>query len=412
MTTTVSPLAESTSRPRLGRGAAFTLIAVVIATFLGASATPTPLYEHYQQMWGFSSLASTLVFGIYALALLATLLTAGSLSDHIGRRPVLLGALALEAVSLALFASADGLAILLIARVVQGVATGAAISALGSALIDLERSPGRGSIINSVAPTVGLAVGAVGSSLISEHLPRPTSTVYLVLLVLVALEILGVWTAPETSGGRPGAWQSLRPTLAVPRQARTMIALTAPCLIAVWALGGFYLSLGPALARNALDVHSSLIGAIMVATLTGFGAAAVLTFRKLGGRTVMLIGTTALVLGVAVTLVGAETSSAVVILAGTAVAGIGFGAGFQGTILTVMPLAENHERAGLLSTVYVIAYLANSLPALLAGYLVGKVGLVDTTRGYGALVMLLAAAALVGLLMTGERKVSIPSVPE
>jgi MFS family permease len=149
-----------------------------------------------------------------------------------------------------------------------------------------------------------------------------------------------------------------------------------------------------------------------VATLTGFGAVAVLTFRNLGGRTVMLIGTTALVLGVAVTLVGAETSSAVAILAGTAVAGIGFGAGFQGTVFTVMPLAENHERAGLLSTVYVIAYLANSLPALLAGYLVGKIGLVDTTRGYGALVMLLAAAALVGLLMTGERKVSIPSVPE
>ena len=64
MTTTVSPQTESTSRPRLGRGVAFTLIAVIIATFLGASATPTPLYEHYQQLWGFSSLASTLVFGI------------------------------------------------------------------------------------------------------------------------------------------------------------------------------------------------------------------------------------------------------------------------------------------------------------------------------------------------------------
>ncbi|MGC0362594.1 MFS family permease [Rhodococcus sp. 27YEA15] len=406
MTTTLTHQTETSPRRRLGRGAAFTLVAVIIATFLGASATPTPLYEHYQELWGFSSLASTLVFGIYALALLVTLLTAGSLSDHVGRRPVLLGALALEAVSLVLFATADGLSILLIARVVQGIATGAAISALGSTLIDLERTPGRGSVINSVAPTVGLAVGAVGSSLISEHLPRPTSTVYLVLLALVILEFLGVLAAPETSGGRPGALQSLRPALAVPRQARTMIVLTAPCLVAVWALGGFYLSLGPALARNALDVHSSLIGAIMVATLTGFGAATVLVLRKLVGRTVMLIGTSALVIGVALTLVGAELSSAALILIGTAVAGIGFGAGFQGTILSVMPLAENHQRAGLLSTVYVIAYLANSFPALLAGYLVGKIGLVDTTRSYGALVMILSAAALVGLLVTSERKPS------
>ncbi|OYD68415.1 MFS transporter [Rhodococcus sp. OK302] len=412
MTTTVLQKTVGATRPRLGRGATFTLIAVIIATFLGASATPTPLYEHYQQLWGFSSLGSTLVFGIYALALLATLLTAGSLSDHIGRRPVLLGALVLEAFSLVLFASADGLTMLLIARVIQGIATGAAISTLGSALIDLERTPGRGSVINSVAPTVGLAVGAVGSSLITEHLPRPTSTVYLVLLVIVILEILGVWAAPETSGGRPGAWKSMRPALSVPREARTMIALTAPCLIAVWALGGFYLSLGPALARNALDVHSSLIGAVMVATLTGFGAAAVLTFRNLGGRTVMLIGTTTLILGVGITLLGAEISSTVAIFAGTAIAGIGFGAGFQGTILTVMPLADNHQRAGLLSTVYVIAYLANSLPALLAGYLVGKIGLVDTTRSYGALVMALAAVALIGLLVTGERKKSVPSVIE
>ncbi|KAB2585999.1 MFS transporter, partial [Rhodococcus erythropolis] len=120
---------------------------------------------------------------------------------------------------------------------------------------------------------------------------------------------------------------------------------------------------------------------------------------------VMLIGTTALVLGVAVTLIGAETSSAVLILVGTAVAGVGFGAGFQGTMLTVMPLAEPHQRAGLMSTIYVIAYLANSLPAILAGYLVGNIGLVDTTRAYGVLVMVLAATALVGLLVSGDRRV-------
>ncbi|MDI9915150.1 hypothetical protein [Rhodococcus sp. IEGM 1379] len=180
-------------------------------------------------------------------------------------------------------------------------------------------------------------------------------------------------------------------------------------MTAVWALGGFYLSLGPALARNALDVHSSLIGAIMVATLTGFGAASVLTFRNLSGHTVMLIGTTTLILGVGITLLGAEISSTVAIFTGTAIAGIGFGAGFQCTILTVIPLADNHQRA---STVYVIAYLANSLPALLAGYLVGKIGLVDTTRSYGALVMALAAVARIGLLITGRRKDSAPSVAE
>ncbi|AHK28749.1 MULTISPECIES: MFS transporter [Rhodococcus] len=399
MTTLAAPEAPPTSRPALRRGAAFTLVAVVIATLLGASAAPTPLYEVYQSNWGFSSLQSTLVFGIYAVSLLLALLTVGSLSDYVGRRPVLITALVFEAASMIMFATAEGIGLLLIARVVQGFATGAAISALGSTLLDLERAPGRGATVNSIAPTVGLALGAIGSSLISEHLPRPTSTVFLVFCALFVVEILGIWAAPETAVRQKGALASMRPTLAVPSTALGMLVLTGPCLVAVWALGGFYLSLGPSLARNALDVHTSLIGAIMVATLTGTGAFAVFLLRNVAARRILYVGASALVAGVAITLVGAETSSALWILAGTAVAGIGFGAGFQGTIRTVMPLAEPHERAGLLSSIYVIAYLANSVPALIAGYLVGKVGLVDTTRIYGGLVIVLAAAAFLGLLM-------------
>ncbi|MBC2639716.1 MULTISPECIES: MFS transporter [unclassified Rhodococcus (in: high G+C Gram-positive bacteria)] len=392
---TLAPEAPPTSRPALRRGAAFTLVAVVIATLLGASAAPTPLYEVYQSNWGFSSLQSTLVFGIYAVSLLLALLTVGSLSDYVGRRPVLITALVFEAVSMIMFATAEGIGLLLLARVVQGFATGAAISALGSTLLDLERTPGRGATVNSIAPTAGLALGAIGSSLISEHLPRPTSTVFLALLALFVVEIIGIWAAPETAARQKGALASMRPALAVPSAARRMLVLTGPCLIAVWALGGFYLSLGPSLARNALDVHTSLIGAIMVATLTGTGAVAVFLLRNVAAQRTLLVGASALVAGVAVTLIGAETSSAGLILTGTAVAGIGFGSGFQGTIRTVMPLAEPHERAGLLSSIYVIAYLANSVPALAAGYLVGKVGLVDTTRIYGGLVIVLAAAALV-----------------
>lgn len=107
MTTLAAPEAPPTSRPALRRGAAFTLVAVVIATLLGASAAPTPLYEVYQSNWGFSSLQSTLIFGIYAVSLLLALLTVGSLSDYVGRRPVLITALVFEAASMIMFATAE-----------------------------------------------------------------------------------------------------------------------------------------------------------------------------------------------------------------------------------------------------------------------------------------------------------------
>ncbi|HEV7663905.1 MAG TPA: hypothetical protein VGQ62_10255 [Chloroflexota bacterium] len=61
--------------------AALDLQASIIVAFLAASIAPTPLYASYQARWGFSPITIATVFGIYALAILATLLTVGSLSD-------------------------------------------------------------------------------------------------------------------------------------------------------------------------------------------------------------------------------------------------------------------------------------------------------------------------------------------
>src|SRR5580700_7899777 len=121
-----------------GRPAVFVLASLIVA-LLAASAAPTPLYAIYQARWHFTPITTTLVFGVYAVAVLASLLTLGKLSDHVGRRPVLLSALAVQAVSLLVFATAGGVPELLIARVIQGLATGAALGAIGAGLLDVDR---------------------------------------------------------------------------------------------------------------------------------------------------------------------------------------------------------------------------------------------------------------------------------
>lgn len=93
---------------RLPQRVAFYLQASIVVAFLAASSAPTPLYAVYQGEWGFSPITTTVVFGIYALAVLAALLTVGSLSDHIGRRPVLLTAIALQAVAMVVLSTAGG----------------------------------------------------------------------------------------------------------------------------------------------------------------------------------------------------------------------------------------------------------------------------------------------------------------
>jgi MFS family permease len=91
---------------RLSRRAGFWLLATSLLALMAAAGAPSPLYRVYQQQWGFSTGVLTLVFAVYALALLATLLTVGGLSDHVGRRPVLVAALVVEAVSMGTFLSA------------------------------------------------------------------------------------------------------------------------------------------------------------------------------------------------------------------------------------------------------------------------------------------------------------------
>jgi MFS family permease len=119
----------------------------------------------------------------------------------------------------------------------------------------------------------------------------------------------------------------------------------------------------------------------------------------------MFLGTVALIAGVGITLVGVALTSGALFFIGSAVGGVGFGAGFQGAIRTVLPLAAPHERSGVLSTIWVVSYLALGLPAIVAGFLVVHGGgFLPTTWEYGIAVIVLAAVALAGLIWRGARQ--------
>ena len=225
----------------LTSGAAFGLLTSILVTLLASSSAPTPLYATYQARWGFSPVSITVVFGVYAVAVLVSLLVLGALSDHIGRRPVLTAALLAQAGVMLLFATASGLDVLLLARVLQGLATGAAVAAIGAALVDLH--PGRGPIANAAGAMGGSASGALVSALLVQLLPAPTQLVYFVLLGLFLLQAAGVRRIAETSRRVPGA-----------------IALAAPDARRPWP--------GPRRARRRRAVAHRRLGARRFLRLT------------------------------------------------------------------------------------------------------------------------------------------------
>ena len=390
-----------------GRPAVFVLASLIVA-LLASSAAPTPLYAIYQSQWHFTPITTTVVFGVYALAVLAALLTLGKLSDHVGRRPVLLTAIAVHAGSLVIFATATGVPALLSARVVQGLSTGAALGAIGAAMLDMDRE--LGTFANAVAPGIGTASGAIASALAVRFLPDPTHLIYLALIGVLALQAVAIAAMRETVSRAPGALASLRPEITIPRTLRTPVLTAVPVLIAVWALAGLYGALGPALVHALTGSDNVVLGGLSFFVLAASAVIATIVLRRAAARTVMLAGILTLVTGVAVTVTAVSLGSAAVFFAGSAIAGAGFGSGFQGSIRTVVPLAAAHERAGLVSLLYVVSYLGLGVPAALAGFgVVHGGGLISTARYDGVAVIALAALALFGLLKNRPGRAAEPA---
>ncbi|TKJ20525.1 MFS transporter [Blastococcus sp. CCUG 61487] len=397
---------------RLPRAPAFWSVAVLLVLMLAASGVPSPLYRVYQEEFGFSSGVLTTVFGIYAFALLASLLVVGGLSDHVGRRPVLVGAFLLEAVAMGLFLTADGVGWLLAARVVQGIATGALTSTLGASLLDLQhRERPLGAFINSASPGLGLSIGAAGAGLLVQFAPSPTEWVFGVLTVVFVLAAAGALLLPESSPRVPGALASLRPRVRVPAPHRRAFLVALPILLACWSLGGFYASLGPSLVADVFGVDNHLAGGLLILALNGTGILGSVALRTSPPQRALLVGSTVFVAGVGGTL-GALAGGWTALLFGAAVVtGFGFGAAFLGAVATITHGVAPGSRAGLLAAVFVVGYLAFSIPAIAAGIAVGDIGLARTAQTYGVVVLLLGLASVLGLWRAKRTTGSLVQAP-
>jgi len=382
------------SRPwRLPQRAAFPLLAAVLFAFFFAAAAPSPLFVVFQHAWHFSSSLLTVAFAVYAIALLISLLVAGSLSDHIGRRPVVLTALVLQAVAMGLFLLANGIGGLIVARVVQGIATGIASGALSAAVVEAAPAARKrlGALITSVSPLAGLAVGALLTGVAVKFSLQPVMLVFGVLAAVFALGAAMVLWMPETVTPRAGALASLVPRMSIPAKARAEFARGLPVFIVVWALGGLYLSLAPSLMLHVFGIDNGVVNGLTVAVLSGAGAIAPTLLGRLAAPRPAIAGMASIALGLGLLLAALATRSLALFFVGTAVAGIGFGGAFSALVQTLAPMAQSHERGELFAAIFVVSYLAFSLPAMLAGFLVAPLGLLNTAEGYAAVLLLIAA---------------------
>lgn len=366
------------------------------------SGAPTPFLLVWQREWGFPDSVLTIAFAAYAFTFLLALLIGGSLSDHLGRKPVILGGLVLALVSVAMFGFASSVEWVVAARALGGFSQGVVTAAYTAALVELA-PPGarRGPVVAAAAPVGGLGLGALlGGVAIEVWGTHGDEVLFTTVGVLLVVGVVLALLAPETTRRTPGTLRSLRPRVVVPPPTRSFYLGVLPVLVASWATGSLFLGLAPTVVHELLHVDSGLIDGF-TASIHAFGVCiGSIAFGRLAVRTALRGGAIGLVVGVGLIVIGIATATIALVWIGGVIEALAFGAAFGAIFRGIAPLAPDHQRAGTFAAVYVAAYLALGIPAVIAGQLIAPLGLLPTILGWTVLIVVLAAIGLVIQLRT------------
>ncbi|MFB9834848.1 MFS transporter [Actinoallomurus acaciae] len=383
------------SRPRRWR---FWAVAYTLLILLTGTNLPTPLYRGYAVKFGFSPLVVTLIFAAYAAVLIPSLLVAGPLSDVVGRRAVLVPAVALAALGSLVFALAEGTAWLFAARILQGAALGAASGPLTAALTELE--PGgdrrRAALVATVASAGGLGLGPVLAGLLAQYAPAPHVLPFAVELVLLVPGAATIATLPTRRSG--ARWVPRRPQ--IPAVTRTVFATSGTASFLAFAVIGLFLTLVPTYVATLSGSGNPLLGAAVVVLMLACSTLAQLAAYGRPARRLESAGLPLLATGLVLLAAAGTLSSLALLLVATVIAGVGQGLVFLGGLTAVNQAAPAGRHADILSSFYVVLYLGVGVPVVGVGFLATAVGLLVAVRYFAGVI---AGLCVVVLLARARR---------
>jgi MFS family permease len=374
---------------------------------MAAAGAPSILLSYDQQAWLFGNGALTVAFSVYALTLLAALLTCGSLSDHLGRRPLTVGSLAVTIVALAVFLHAHGIGDVIVARALQGFATGVATSTMSASIVELapQRRQALAQTIVSLTTAGGLGIGVVLAGAAIQWTPSPNTVVFGTAVVVAIVVAVALTVLPETVTRRAGAISSLVPRVHLPADTRREFLRLAPGLVAIWMSAGLVLGLGGTLANSALHLSMGLTSALVVATQPLVATLCTIALAPRVPATVLLTtGYAAVAAGVTMEILSFGTGMAALAVAGAVVTGLGYGGAFSGTLRSLLPSVKQRDRAGFFAAFYIVGYGAYGASALCAGWMSDLVGLRTAGIGYGVATVLAALLALSTYALSARRR--------
>ncbi len=404
---TASPHAPSRRTTR--RRVAFWLLAFVFAATMLGTTLPTPLYVIYQDQWHFSAAMVTVIFAVYAAAVLATLLLAGRSSDQAGRKPVLAAALALSALSTLAFIFAPGDGVLLVARVLSGLSAGLMTGTATATLTELVPASAhrRASLVATATNMGGLGLGPLIAGLFAQYGSHPTTLVFEVYLAILAAAGLGLMFVPETVSPRR------RPVLrfaglGIPERGRGQFIAAAVAAFAAFALLGLFSSLVPGFIGGVLHQDNHAVQGAVVFGMFAVGTVTQVALSVFSSRGVVLAGLGLFLAALALILAALAQAGMALFLAGTVVGGMAVGAIFLGSLATANRLAPPERRGQAISAFFVACYAGLIIPVVGVGVLSGFTGIFPAVLAFSLLlaVLCLFSLARIATALASGRPVS------
>jgi MFS family permease len=393
--------------PELGRRGGFAAVALALAVAMLSTTLPTPLYPLYRERFGLSELMITVIFATYAAGVIVSLLLFGRFSDQVGRRRMLLPGLALAALSAAVFLLADGLALLLVGRILSGLSAGIFTGTATATLVDLASAErrARATLVATIANMGGLGCGPLLAGVLSQWGPSPLRLTFWVDLALLVAAAAGIWAMPEPVA--PARRPRLRPQApTVPRELRATFTQAALAAFAGAAVLGLFTAVAPAFLGQELGVTSRAAVGLVVFAVFAASTVGQAMLGLLRESVAMPTGCLALIGGMAALALGLALSSLALLVLGGVVAGLGQGITFRAGLAAVNAEAPAEQRAEVASSFFIVLYVALALPVIGEGVLAREVGLRSAGLVFAGVVAALSAVvlALLGRLRpSGQR---------
>jgi len=374
----------------LGQRASFWVSAGVVTHIFWTSAAPALTYRLYAEQWHLTPAVTTGVFAVYPIVVVAVLVGFGDLSDHIGRRLVMLLGLGASLIGTLLFAVAPDVLWLFAGRALTGIGVGLTAGTATAALVDFSAvgQSKRAASVTTAAQAVGFTGALLLGGALTQYAPWPTHLGFWLLFVLIALLFVATWFLPRRPGGPAGApasrrWQPKSP--AIPAGLAWTFALAASAVTTAYTHGVLILSLGGQVGHDLVRSSNALVNGAALSLFAITSGVVGISARELRPRPAMLLGAIASVASMGLLALSVARPELSIFLASTAIAGIGYSLLVLGGLALLAGAVPARHRGGVLSALYLFAYLSMGMVAL-------GLGVVATERGLGLAVDLGAAA--------------------